>query len=70
MWSQPAGQVHDDKCEVGGDCMEFAYFDGKLDFIPLDSSTGTNEGASFLAELNGLPTDAEPQGVGSAIVPS
>jgi hypothetical protein len=38
VWSQPAGQVHDDKSEEGGDCIEFAYFDGKLDFIPVDSS--------------------------------
>ena len=38
VWSQPAGQVHDDKCEEGCDCIEFAYFDGKLDFIPVDSS--------------------------------
>ena len=38
VWSQPAGQVHDDRCEVGADCIEFAYFDGKLDFIPVDSS--------------------------------
>ena len=38
VWSQPARQVHDDKCEEGGDCIEFAYFDGKLDFIPVDSS--------------------------------
>jgi len=35
VWSQLAGQVHDDKCEEGGDCIEFAYFDGKLDFIPV-----------------------------------
>ena len=38
MYSQPARQVHADKCEEGGDCIEFAYFDGKLDFIPVDSS--------------------------------
>src|SRR5262245_4159673 len=38
VWSQPAGQVHDDKCEEGCDCIEFAYFDGKLDFKPVDSS--------------------------------
>jgi quercetin dioxygenase-like cupin family protein len=38
VWSQPAGQVHGDKCEVGADCIEFAYFDGKLDFVPVDSS--------------------------------
>jgi hypothetical protein len=38
MYSQPAGQVHADKCEDGGDCIEFAYFDSKLDFIPVDSS--------------------------------
>lgn len=38
VWSQPSGQVHDDKCEEGSDCIEFAYFDGKLDFIPVDSS--------------------------------
>jgi quercetin dioxygenase-like cupin family protein len=37
MWSQPAGQVHDDKCEQGGDCIVVVYFDGKLDFIPVDS---------------------------------
>ena len=38
VWSQPAGQVHDDKCGEGGECVEFAYFDGKLDFNPVDSS--------------------------------
>jgi len=38
VWSQPGGQVHDDKCEEDGDCIEFAYFDGKLDFKPVDSS--------------------------------
>jgi hypothetical protein len=38
VWSQPAEQIHDDKCEVGADCIEFAYFDGKLDFIPVASS--------------------------------
>jgi hypothetical protein len=38
VWSQPAGQVHGDKCEAGADCIEFAYFDDKLDFIPVDSS--------------------------------
>jgi quercetin dioxygenase-like cupin family protein len=37
MWSQPAGQVHDDKCEEGGDCIVVVYFHGKLDFIPVDS---------------------------------
>jgi len=36
MWSQPAGQVHDDKCEEGGDCIVVVYFHGKLDFIPVD----------------------------------
>ena len=38
VWSQPAGQVHDDKCEKGADCIEFAYFEGKLDFNPEDSA--------------------------------
>src|SRR5229473_6633888 len=37
MWSQPAGQVHDDKCEEGGDCIVVVYFYGKLDFMPVDS---------------------------------
>ena len=32
VWSQPARQVHDDKCEEGGDCIVVAYFHGKLDF--------------------------------------
>jgi len=36
MWSQPAGQVHDDKCEEGGDCIIAVYFHGKLDFIPVN----------------------------------
>jgi len=35
MWSQPAGQVHDDKCEEGGDCIVAVYFHGKLDFNPV-----------------------------------
>jgi quercetin dioxygenase-like cupin family protein len=34
VWSQPARQVHDDRCEEGGDCIVFAHFDGKLDFKP------------------------------------
>ena len=37
VWSQPAGQVHDDKCEEGGDCIIVVYFHGKLDFISVDS---------------------------------
>ena len=35
IWSQPAGQVHDDKCEEGADCIVVVYFHGKLDFIPV-----------------------------------
>jgi quercetin dioxygenase-like cupin family protein len=38
VWSQPARQVHHDKCEEGGDCIIAVYFDGRLDFIPVDSS--------------------------------
>ena len=34
VWTQPAGQVHDDKCEEGGDCIVVVHFEGKLDFIP------------------------------------
>jgi hypothetical protein len=30
------GQVHDDKCEEGGDCIVVVYFHGKLDFMPAD----------------------------------
>ena len=33
VWSQPATQVHDDKCEEGGDCIIAVYFHDKLDFI-------------------------------------
>jgi len=40
VWSQPAGQVHDDKCEEGADCIVVVYFHGKLDFIP-DRGTAT-----------------------------
>src|SRR5689334_13908927 len=36
VWSQPARQVHDDKCEEGGDCIVLVYFHGKLDFKPVD----------------------------------
>jgi quercetin dioxygenase-like cupin family protein len=35
VWSQPARQVHDDKCEEGGDCIIVVYFQGKLDFKPV-----------------------------------
>jgi quercetin dioxygenase-like cupin family protein len=35
VWSQPARQVHDDKCEEGGDCIIVVYFHGKLDFKPV-----------------------------------
>jgi quercetin dioxygenase-like cupin family protein len=35
VWSQPAGQVHDDKCEEGGDCIIVVYFHSKLDFMPV-----------------------------------
>jgi hypothetical protein len=36
MWSQPARQVHDDRCEEGADCIIVAYFHGKRDFIPVN----------------------------------
>jgi len=36
VWSQPAGQIHDDKCEEGSDCIIVVYFHGKLDFVPVD----------------------------------
>jgi hypothetical protein len=35
VWSQPGRQVHDDKCEEGGDCIIVVYFHGKLDFKPV-----------------------------------
>jgi len=35
VWSQPAGQVHDDKCEEGGDCIVVVYFHDTLDFNPV-----------------------------------
>ena len=34
-YSQPARQVHNDKCEEGSDCIVFAYFDDKVDFKPV-----------------------------------
>ena len=37
VWSQPARQVHDDKCEEGGDCIIAVYFHDKLDFNPVDT---------------------------------
>ena len=37
MWSQPARQVHDDKCEEGRDCIIAVYFHDKLDFKPVDT---------------------------------
>ena len=35
VWSQPARQVHDDKCEEGCEGIIAVYFHGKLDFIPV-----------------------------------
>jgi quercetin dioxygenase-like cupin family protein len=35
VWSQPARQVHDDKCEEGCEGIIAVYFQGKLDFIPV-----------------------------------
>jgi hypothetical protein len=35
VWSQPARQVHDDKCEEGGDCLVVVYFHDTLDFKPV-----------------------------------
>ena len=37
VWSQPARQVHDDKCEEGGDCIIAVHFHDKLDFKPVDT---------------------------------
>ena len=37
VWSQPARQVHHDKCEEGGDCIIAVYFNDKLDFNPVDT---------------------------------
>jgi quercetin dioxygenase-like cupin family protein len=39
VWSQPARQAHDDKCEEGGDCIIAVYFHDKLDFKPADTKT-------------------------------
>jgi len=36
VWSQPARQVHHDKCEESGDCIIAVYFHGKLDFNPVN----------------------------------
>jgi quercetin dioxygenase-like cupin family protein len=46
VWSQPAGQVHDDKCEEGGDCIIAVHFQDKLDFMPVN-----NEGAIGTEDL-------------------
>ena len=36
VWSQPASQVHHDKCEESGDCVIAVYFHDTLDFKPVD----------------------------------
>jgi quercetin dioxygenase-like cupin family protein len=48
VWSQPARQVHDDKCEEGGDCVIAVYFHDKLDFKPVghEGAIGTDTPAS------------------------
>ena len=38
-YSQPARQVHDDKCEEGAECIIVAYFHGKRDFMPVNMKT-------------------------------
>jgi hypothetical protein len=38
-YSQPATQVHDDRCEQGEGCIIVAYFHGKRDFIPVATKT-------------------------------
>lgn len=35
MWSQPARQVHDDRCEEGEDCIIVVHFNDTLDFNPV-----------------------------------
>jgi Domain of unknown function (DUF4437) len=35
-YSQPARQVHDDRCEEGAECIIVAYFHGKRDFMPVN----------------------------------
>jgi hypothetical protein len=35
-YSQPAKQVHDDRCEEGAECIIVAYFHGKRDFMPVN----------------------------------
>ena len=37
VWSQPARQVHHDKCEAGGESIIAVYFNDKLDFNPVDT---------------------------------
>ena len=43
VWSQPARQVHHDKCEEGGECIIAVYFHGKLDFNPVEGADETAE---------------------------
>jgi hypothetical protein len=50
VWSQPAGQVHDDKCEEGGDCIVAVSFHGKLDFIPVPAKAQL-EGGPMMIKL-------------------
>src|ERR1700722_1159317 len=35
-YSQPAGHVHDDRCEEGAEFIIVAYFHGKRDFMPVN----------------------------------
>jgi len=48
VWSQPAGQVHADKCEQGGDCIIAVYFHDKLDFKPVDTKGAIGPSARSL----------------------
>jgi hypothetical protein len=50
-----------DKCEKGGDCIEFAYFEGKLDFNPEDSSRQR--------ELHASHAPADARSTGSLVEP-
>ena len=38
-YSQPARQVHDERCEEGAECIIVAYFHGTRDFMPVSMKT-------------------------------
>jgi quercetin dioxygenase-like cupin family protein len=67
VWSQPARQVHDDKCEEGGDCIIAVYFHDKLD---LSRWTRRRNGNGYARPLSAAPTARLPQPAYMGAIPT